>query len=222
MNRQDEQWHKIYRGSVRDFDKDFKKNVRIQYLEEQRKRYSRYIKRQQVLLDELAEKNSKWIVEMFKQMKDCLVVIKNSFGENAYLMPGNNAMFQGMGGYIKEKRPLNPKSVVCGTNYYEKIKKLKAIIGELNVLKGKSKHVFGDLSEAIRQAKQVPISNFIEVSKGNAICPAHDDKHPSLKIYEETNTCNCWSCQFNSDVIGLVQKIHNIGFKDALKLILNK
>ncbi|MCK5169744.1 MAG: toprim domain-containing protein [Bacteroidales bacterium] len=37
------------------------------------------------------------------------------------------------------------------------------------------------------------------------ICPFHEDKDPSLKLYYETNTFNCFSCAANGDVIEFIQ-----------------
>lgn len=38
-------------------------------------------------------------------------------------------------------------------------------------------------------------------------CPFHEDKNPSLKLYYETNTFNCFSCSANGDVIEFIQLI---------------
>ena len=36
-------------------------------------------------------------------------------------------------------------------------------------------------------------------------CPFHEDKNPSLKLYYETNTFNCFGCSANGDVIEFIQ-----------------
>lgn len=48
-------------------------------------------------------------------------------------------------------------------------------------------------------------------------CPFHDDKTPSLKIYPETNTYNCFGCDANGDVIQFIQDKENCSKHEALK-----
>ncbi len=48
-------------------------------------------------------------------------------------------------------------------------------------------------------------------------CPFHDDKTPSLKIYHETNTYNCFGCDANGDVIQFIQDKENCTKHEALK-----
>nr|WP_321485491.1 CHC2 zinc finger domain-containing protein [uncultured Draconibacterium sp.] len=35
-------------------------------------------------------------------------------------------------------------------------------------------------------------------------CPFHEDDQPSLKIYTETNTFNCFGCNTNGDAIEFI------------------
>ena len=48
-------------------------------------------------------------------------------------------------------------------------------------------------------------------------CPFHNEKTPSMKIYEKDY--HCFGCGENGDVITFVQKLFNISFPDALKKI---
>lgn len=57
------------------------------------------------------------------------------------------------------------------------------------------------------------------VSRGMAQCPFHDDKTPSMKIYEATNSFYCFGCGSGGDVIDFVAKIENINFKEAVRLL---
>jgi hypothetical protein len=51
-------------------------------------------------------------------------------------------------------------------------------------------------------------------------CPFHgNDKHPSMKVYERTNTFKCFSCGVTLDIISFVERLFNIDFKTALKKI---
>jgi DNA primase len=57
------------------------------------------------------------------------------------------------------------------------------------------------------------------------LCPFHAggmERTPSFVIYLEQNSWHCYSCGEGSDVIGLVMKLQNLKFIDAIKFILNK
>ncbi len=47
-------------------------------------------------------------------------------------------------------------------------------------------------------------------------CPFHEDDQPSLKIYAETNTFNCFGCNANGDAIEFIQRKENLGKHQAL------
>ena len=47
-------------------------------------------------------------------------------------------------------------------------------------------------------------------------CPFHEDKDPSLKVYTNTDTFNCFGCGANGDVIEFIQKKENLGKHQAL------
>lgn len=47
-------------------------------------------------------------------------------------------------------------------------------------------------------------------------CPFHDDKDPSLKIYPETNTFNCFGCGATGDVIEFIERYDKRGKHEAI------
>ncbi len=47
-------------------------------------------------------------------------------------------------------------------------------------------------------------------------CPFHEEKEPSLKIYPQTNTFNCFGCKANGDVIEFIQLKENISKHEAI------
>lgn len=53
------------------------------------------------------------------------------------------------------------------------------------------------------------------------LCPFHTDSDPSLKIYPN-NSWYCFSCEIGGDTIEFVRRIEEIGFKDALNLIIKR
>ena len=48
-----------------------------------------------------------------------------------------------------------------------------------------------------------------------AICPFHDDRHPSLKFNTLRNRYNCYACDAHGGVIDLVRNVRNCGFREA-------
>ena len=72
----------------------------------------------------------------------------------------------------------------------------------------------------IAKAKSYPIESLIKVkSSGFALCPFHNDRHESLKIYNKDNRFNCFVCNANGDTIDLVMKIYSLDFKNAIKFL---
>lgn len=55
--------------------------------------------------------------------------------------------------------------------------------------------------------------------KGFALCPFHNEKTPSMKIYSGEKGFYCFGCGASGDVIKFIQMYFNIPFKDALKKI---
>jgi len=47
-------------------------------------------------------------------------------------------------------------------------------------------------------------------------CPFHDDKDPSLKVYTNTNTFNCFGCGKAGDVIEFIQLKENCSKHEAI------
>lgn len=53
--------------------------------------------------------------------------------------------------------------------------------------------------------------------KGFICCPFHNEKTPSMKIYEKDY--HCFGCQEHGDVITFTQKLFGLSFQDALRKI---
>lgn len=54
------------------------------------------------------------------------------------------------------------------------------------------------------------------------LCPFHNDKNPSFSVSEELKRYKCFSCGESGDVIKFVEKIENISFVDAVKILAKK
>lgn len=57
----------------------------------------------------------------------------------------------------------------------------------------------------------------ISTVKGRAVCPFHDDRHPSMKVYEDG--FYCFACGAGGDVIKFVAMNEHIGNVGAARLI---
>lgn len=80
------------------------------------------------------------------------------------------------------------------------------------------------LSELKRKNDLVSIaSNYLRLEqKGSrtwACCPFHNEKTPSFSIRNEDGIYHCFGCKESGDVIKFVQKMENLDFMDAVKLL---
>ena len=74
-----------------------------------------------------------------------------------------------------------------------------------------------DNTDRIRLAKEVPFEHFMEFNKfGQAVCPFHADKDPSMKYYPKSNTVHCFGCGKSWDTIQFVRDMYDLNFKEAV------
>ena len=55
--------------------------------------------------------------------------------------------------------------------------------------------------------------------KGHCLCPFHNEKTPSFKVYENNKGFYCFGCGCGGDVIKFVQLYFDISFQEALRKI---
>lgn len=72
----------------------------------------------------------------------------------------------------------------------------------------------------IAQLEGTPIEDVAErlglhVSRHKALCPFHDDRHPSLTFNTLTNRYRCYVCDAHGGVIDLVRNVRGCGFREA-------
>ena len=85
-----------------------------------------------------------------------------------------------------------------------------------------------DTKERVREATDIVdlISGYLDLRREgrgfSAICPWHDDSHPSLKINPDRQTWKCWVCNIGGDVFSFVQQREGIGFGEALRMLAEK
>jgi hypothetical protein len=73
----------------------------------------------------------------------------------------------------------------------------------------------------IQKAKAFPITNIIEIKRKVGKCPWHDDKHPSLHYYEQTNTVFCFPCDKSGDSIDVAMATWDLDWKEAVTRLTN-
>jgi DNA primase len=55
-----------------------------------------------------------------------------------------------------------------------------------------------------------------------ALCPFHNDSKPSLLVSPDKGIAYCFACQSGGDIFSFVQKIENVDFPEALKILAEK
>ncbi len=70
------------------------------------------------------------------------------------------------------------------------------------------------------------VSTYIRLEKSGAQfrarCPFHNEKTPSFYVSPERKSFHCFGCQAHGDIFSFVEKIENIPFFDALKILADR
>ncbi len=53
-------------------------------------------------------------------------------------------------------------------------------------------------------------------------CPFHSEKTPSMVVYEDTQSFYCFGCGVGGDIITFIEKIENLTYVDAVKLLADR
>lgn len=77
-------------------------------------------------------------------------------------------------------------------------------------------------NKSIEDYKKIPMKKVldllgIEEKKGFILCPSHNEKTPSCKIYENSNHAFCFGCGKNHTTIDVVMAFCGVPLKMALK-----
>lgn len=99
---------------------------------------------------------------------------------------------------------------------------IKQCVFKLSKLNNKKlKNKGGITDQDIMNAREVPITNFIDVNpNGWCKCPFHNETKSSFKYYPKQNSFYCYSCNKGGSVIDFIMQSQNIDFKSAVKFLL--
>lgn len=105
--------------------------------------------------------------------------------------------------------------VFCAERYTELKNDIRTIQGKIISLKHPNQNRQGITRDQIDRAKEYPFPSLLEFRRGKAACPFHQDKTPSLHLYQN-NRVHCFSCGGTWDTIGFLQSRDNLSFKEAV------
>src|SRR5215470_13491086 len=87
----------------------------------------------------------------------------------------------------------------------------------------------GGLAETVKQQADIVriVGDYVKLKKAGAqnftgLCPFHQEKTPSFSVHITRQWFHCFGCGVSGDVFTFVQKIENITFPEALRLIAQK
>ncbi len=87
----------------------------------------------------------------------------------------------------------------------------------------------GDLAYTVKQQADIVrvVGDYVKLKKAGAqnfsgLCPFHQEKTPSFSVHATRQFYHCFGCGASGDVFSFVQKIENISFPEAIRLIAQK
>src|SRR5215471_8871369 len=87
----------------------------------------------------------------------------------------------------------------------------------------------GDFAYTVKQQADIVriIGDYVKLKKAGGqnyagLCPFHGEKTPSFSVHATKQFYHCFGCGVSGDVFSFVQKIENISFPEAIRLIAQK
>jgi DNA primase len=87
----------------------------------------------------------------------------------------------------------------------------------------------GDFAYTLKQQADIVrvVGDYVKLKKAGAqnysgLCPFHNEKTPSFSVHATRQFFHCFGCGASGDVFSFVQKIENITFPEAVRLIAQK
>jgi DNA primase len=86
-----------------------------------------------------------------------------------------------------------------------------------------------DFKETVKQQADIVriVGDYVKLKKSGAqnfsgLCPFHNEKTPSFSVHATRQFFHCFGCGVSGDVFAFVQKIENITFPEAVRLVAQK
>jgi len=86
---------------------------------------------------------------------------------------------------------------------------------ELRALKGNGE--IASFDNKLLLARQRKFGEFLELKKGKALCPFHNDHNPSFSV--KSNRGHCFGCGWRGDVVDFIVAFKGFSFKEALEFL---
>ena len=87
----------------------------------------------------------------------------------------------------------------------------------------------GDFAYTVKQQADIVriVGDYVKLRKAGAqnfsgLCPFHGEKTPSFSVHATRQFYHCFGCGDSGDVFSFVQKIENITFPEAVRLVAQK
>jgi len=86
-----------------------------------------------------------------------------------------------------------------------------------------------DFKDALKQQADIVriVGDYVRLKKAGAqnfsgLCPFHNEKTPSFSVHATRQFFHCFGCGVSGDVFSFVQKVENITFPEAVRLVAQK
>src|SRR6202046_2043826 len=86
-----------------------------------------------------------------------------------------------------------------------------------------------DFKETVKQQADIVrvVGDYIKLKKAGAqnysgLCPFHGEKTPSFSVHATRQFYHCFGCGVSGDVFSFIQKIENITFPEAVRMVAQK
>jgi DNA primase len=87
----------------------------------------------------------------------------------------------------------------------------------------------GDLADTVKQQADIVrlIGDYVKLKKAGGqnfvgLCPFHQEKTPSFSVHSTRQFFHCFGCGVSGDVFTFVQKLENITFPEAVRVVAEK
>src|SRR5512135_295422 len=87
----------------------------------------------------------------------------------------------------------------------------------------------GSFADTVKQQADIVriVGDYVKLKKSGAqnftgLCPFHNEKTPSFSVHATRQFYHCFGCGVSGDVFSFVQKIENVSFPEAVRLVAQK